>query len=141
MKKITQQDKLLIKQVFEQLDKNNTYDNAPFSDKACVVCAESKKTYAGINLSLWFGACAETIAIGSAIANGERKLSTIVSAGFINDKKEVITPCGNCRQLMARHCPEVDIIINDNGKYIKVKPEELLPFSFTSTTVAEKKGK
>ena len=131
MKKITKNDELLIQQVFEQLSKNNTYDNAPFSDKACIVFASSKKTYAGINLSLWQGACAETVAIGS----GERKLETIVSAGFVGTEKVVITPCGNCRQLMARHCPEIDIIINDNGKYVKMKPKELLPFSFTSTTV------
>ena len=135
MKNISQKDKALIKECLSQLEKNSNYDNSPFSNKASLVRAKSGKIYPGINLALWYGACAEVIAIGSAFANGERELDCIVAAGYNdNNKASILSPCGNCRQLMARHCPNIDIIIEIDGKYKKVKVEELLPYGFESTS-------
>lgn len=136
MKNITKKDEELIKICFEQLKKNNNYDNSPFSNKAAIVRATSGKIYPGINLALWYGACGEVVAIGNAIANGERTLDCVVAAGYDDDgNPQVLSPCGNCRQLIYRHCPNMDIIISVNGKYKKVKVLELLPFAFDSTTM------
>lgn len=135
MKNISRKDKELIKECFIQLEKNNNYDNSPYSNKASIVRAKSGKIYPGINLALWYGACAEVIAIGSAFANGERELDCIVSSGYDKKNKPVIlASCGNCRQLMARHCPNIDIIIEIDGKYKKVKVEELLPYGYEPTS-------
>lgn len=135
MKKINEKDKKLIEAAFQQLERNSDYDNSPFSNKASVVLGESGKIYGGINLSLWYGACSEVIAIGNALANGERKLVTIAAAG--KDAKgvsQIIVPCGNCRQLMAKHCPNIDIIIFNGKDFVKVKPSELLPYQFVPTS-------
>ncbi len=135
MKKINENDKKLIEAAFKQLEKNSDYDNSPFSNKASIVMGESGKFYSGINLSLWYGACSEVIAIGSALASGERNLITIVATGKdASGKPQIIVPCGNCRQLMAKHCPNIDIIIYDGKKYVKVKPGELLPYQYVPTS-------
>ena len=42
----------------------------------------------------------------------------------------VISPCGNCRQMLFEYCPDIMVIINDNGNLFKVKARDLLPFAW-----------
>lgn len=62
------------------------------------VRCKNGKIYIGVNVYSLHGACAEQVAIGTAITNGERDFETIVA---VRGKRgeEMIPPCGNCRQI------------------------------------------
>lgn len=96
----------------------------------CAVLCSNGNIYTGVNCDGINGSCAEYITIGMAISAGERGFDTIVA---VHDKALncVISPCGNCRQMMIEYCPDINVILNDeNGKLIKVKACDLLPFAW-----------
>lgn len=75
-------------------------------------------------------ACAEQVAIGTAITNGERDFDVIVAVRG-KEGEEIIPPCGNCRQILHDYMPECDVIVSSRGELKKIKAEELLPFSYS----------
>lgn len=86
--------------------------------------------YKGVNCDGIHGSCAEYITVGIAVSNGERCFDTIVA---VHDKapNKVIPPCGNCRQMLFEYCPDIKVIVNDeNGKLVKIKARDLLPFAW-----------
>ena len=97
---------------------------------AAVRC-KSGKIYAGVNVYSIHGACAEQIAIGTAITQGEREFETVVAV-MGNNGAQIIPPCGNCRQIMYEYMPECDVIISVDGQNRKIKAKELLPFPYYS---------
>ncbi len=105
------------------------YSNFPVG--ACVL-TENDKTYTGCNFensSFGLTICAERNAIGSAIADGERKIKAIA---VYSPKQDNCTPCGACRQVISEFCDDnTDIIvkINDDLKIYKIT--ELLPERFS----------
>lgn len=98
---------------------------------ACVL-TENDKTYTGCNFensSFGLTICAERNAIGTAIADGERKIKAIA---VYSPKQDNCTPCGACRQVISEFCDDnTDIIvkINDDLKIYKIT--ELLPERFS----------
>ena len=75
------------------------------------------------------------VTIGMAISAGEREFDTIVA---VHDKHLncVISPCGNCRQMLYEYCQDIMVIENDEtGKLIKVQARDLLPFAWQSVVV------
>ncbi|MGI6080243.1 MAG: cytidine deaminase [Candidatus Avilachnospira sp.] len=96
---------------------------------AAIRC-KSGKIYVGVNLYSLHGACAEQVAIGSAITNGEREFNTIVAVRG-KEGEEIIPPCGNCRQILHDYMPDCDVIISVHGEAKKVKAKELLPISYS----------
>ncbi len=95
----------------------------------CALLCRSGRIYNGINRDGIHGSCAKYITVGIAISNGERDFDTIVA---IHDKhtNSVISPCGNCRQMLFEYCPGIKVIVNDeNGNLIKVRARDLLPFA------------
>ena len=96
---------------------------------AAVRCT-SGKIYIGVNVYSLHGACAEQVAIGTAITNGEREFDTIVAVRG-KEGEEIIPPCGNCRQILHDYMPECEVILSVNGEMRKVEAQELLPFSYT----------
>ena len=97
---------------------------------AAVRC-KSGKIYAGVNVYSIHGACAEQIAIGTAITQGEREFETVVAV-MGKDGAQIIPPCGNCRQIMYEYMPECDVILSVDGQNRKIKAKELLPFPYYS---------
>jgi cytidine deaminase len=94
----------------------------------CAVLCKNGKIYKGVNCDGINGSCAEYITIGIAISAGEREFDTIVA---VHDKQLnfVVSPCGNCRQMLFEYCPDKKVIVNDEtGKMIKVRARDLLPF-------------
>ena len=92
------------------------------------VLGASGRIYAGVNIeSCGYGPCAEPIAIGTAISSGERGFLTIVAVEGWNDTHAPMPPCGNCRQLMIDYMPEAMVILQVDGKLVKVKAKDLLP--------------
>lgn len=95
---------------------------------AAIRC-KSGKIYVGVNVYSLHGACAEQVAIGTAITNGEREFETIVAVRGKNGE-EIIPPCGNCRQILHDYMQECEVILSINGENVKIKAKELLPFSY-----------
>ena len=95
---------------------------------------DSENIYTGCNFengSLGMTICAERNAIGSAIANGEKKIKAVA---IYSPKQDNCTPCGACRQVLHEFCDkdeELDVIVKV-GDQIKVYTlAYLLPESFT----------
>ena len=95
---------------------------------AAVRC-KSGKIYVGVNVYSIHGACAEQVAIGTAITNGERDFDAVVAVRG-EEGEEIIPPCGNCRQILRDYMPECQVILSVCGELKKIKAEELLPFSY-----------
>ena len=126
---ITEKDMELI-EIALQVLKSNFDDGIYNHTVGCALLCKNGKIYKGVNCDGIHGSCAEYITIGIAISNGEREFDTIVA---VHDKQDkyVISPCGNCRQMLFEYCPDIKVILNDgNGNLIKVKARDLLPFAW-----------
>ena len=80
--------------------------------------------------------CAEAIAIGRAIAEGERDFATIVAvrhphAGESDQSIRVVAPCGMCRELISDYGPATEVIYADSGTIRKSLVGDLLPAKYT----------
>ena len=80
--------------------------------------------------------CAEAIAIGRAIAEGERDFATIVAvrhphAGESDQSIRVVAPCGMCRELISDYGPATQVIYADGGTIRKGPVSDLLPAKYT----------
>ena len=126
---ITSEDRELIRTALRVLEKN--FDDGIYNHTVgCALRCRNGRIYSGVNCDGIHGSCAEYIAFGSAYSAGEREFDTIVSA---HDKAPngVISPCGNCRQMLFDYCPDTFVILNDeNNRLIKVKAEDLLPYAW-----------
>jgi len=97
---------------------------------AAVLCS-SGRTYTAVNIeSCGYGPCAEPIAIGCAISNKERSLERIVAVGGKHEPHNIMSPCGNCRQLLLDYAPDCLVIISHDERLVKVRAKDLLPNSY-----------
>ena len=114
--------------------RQNAY--APYSNYkvGAALLADSGRIYAGANFenaAYGAGTCAERVALGAALAAGERKFIAVCVCGADN----TISPCGICRQAL---CEFGDMTVlcagaEDSGPGSAVrefKLSELLPESF-----------
>lgn len=105
------------------------YSNFPVG--ACVL-TENDKLYAGCNFensSYGLTICAERNAIGSAIADGERKIKAIA---VYSPNLELCHPCGACRQVLYefKSAKGLDVILKRGDELVVVKLDQLLPGGF-----------
>ena len=122
---------ILIKNAYEARD--NAY--SPYSGfrvGAAIICANGS-IYTGCNIeNASYGAtlCAERVAIGKAISDGEKDFLAIAIVGSGND---YCYPCGICRQVMSEFCQgDFKILLPlDNKETKEMSLKELLPYSFT----------
>ena len=125
---MTSQDRQLVQAAIDVISKN-------FRDErhtvGAAVLGTSGKIYVGVNVeSCGYGPCAEPIAIGAAISQGEKDFTTLVAVGGWNTRFPVLPPCGNCRQLIWDYERAAMVILEKDGKLIKVKIEDLLPSAY-----------
>jgi cytidine deaminase len=91
----------------------------------------SGRIYQGVNVeNVSFGLtiCAERVAAGAAVANGDRQFTAIavVSRGGVS-------PCGACRQFLAEFNPNLPIVMVDSlkpGEVHHATLDRLLPGRF-----------
>ena len=129
MYSLAENDCELIAAARKTIQLNYDEENHNHTVGAAIRC-KSGKIYVGVNVYSLHGACAEQVAIGAAITNGEKEFETIVAVRGKNGE-EILPPCGNCRQILHDYMPECEVIVPVNGKLTKITAEELLPFSYT----------
>ena len=99
----------------------------------------SGKVVAAVHMEAYVGritVCAEAIAIGKAISEGEKEFDTIVAVKHpysdeINRKLKVVSPCGMCRELISDYAEDCFVIIEVDGETVKTRISELLPLKYT----------
>lgn len=124
------EDQKLIAAAADVLRRN--YHPARHSVGAAVLCG-SGRIYVGINVeACGYGPCAEPIAIGTALTNGERDILACVAVCRQGDAYAVLSPCGNCRQLLLDYAPEAMVIFDNDGPVVKAPARELLPGAYRS---------
>ena len=131
--KLTNLDKELIEMATKVAKDNSDRYTDLSMHTGCVVRAKSGKIYKGVNIKTSHSICAEQIALGQALACGERQFDTIVAVKLNNDgTARVVSPCGLCRYIMDKLNVEMNVIVEDvkNGKVLKVKSGELLPYPY-----------
>ena len=107
---------------------------APYSKfhvGACIL-TDSQNFYCGCNvenISFPVGSCAETGAISAMIAGGDKKIKEIL---IYASSKELIYPCGACRQRIAEFSDSDTLIYlaDDSGIKQTYTISELLPHIF-----------
>jgi cytidine deaminase len=96
-----------------------------------VILTAEDKIYSGGNIetsSYSLTICAERTAVFKAFSEGERKFKAIAIA---SDAPEFCPPCGACRQVLQDLCGDIDVVMINVKKELKVmKLSQLLPLPF-----------
>ena len=132
--KLNNNDKELIQMATELVKTNcDIYSNISMH-VGCVIKARSGKIYKGVNIKTSHSICAEQVAYGQALACGEREFDTIVAVKMNADgTTRVVSPCGVCRYMFDKlNINDMFVLVEDikNGKVVKVKASELLPYPY-----------
>ncbi len=126
---ITEKDNTLIQTALKVLEEN--FDDGVYNHTVgCAILCKNGNIYKGVNCDGIHGSCAEYITMGIAVSQGERDFDTIVA---VHEKAPncVVSPCGNCRQMLYEYCPDIKVIVNDeNGNLVKITARDLLPFAW-----------
>ena len=114
-----------------EVSKNAYIPYSKFPVGACVL-TENEKIYTGCNFenaSFGLTICAERNAIGSAIADGERKIKAIA---IYSPNTDNCYPCGACRQVLYEFKSDngIEIVLKEGDGLTLHKIEELLPEGF-----------
>lgn len=122
----------------EAASQARTRSYAPYSKfrVGAALLTQEGKVYVGCNIEN--GAysptmCAERVAIGAAIAAGER-LGSFAAIAVVGDREEPTSPCGVCRQVLAELAPGATVVMAAapelGERRLVMTVEELLPHGF-----------
>ncbi|MDD4332926.1 MAG: cytidine deaminase [Patescibacteria group bacterium] len=125
---ITQKDQELIETATAIIKKNFLRGKHHVGS---AVRAKSGKIYAGIHLdSQNVDVCAENVAMGMAVSNGERKFDSIVAIQMRDvPRPTIILPCKTCQELINFYETETWVIVEVDGQPKKCRAKELLTFA------------
>ena len=132
--KLTKQDKNLIEKAKEIIVKSKPVNLIDTGDVGSALITSKDNIFQGVSLGFYcgIGSCGEYQAIGNMISNGEKEIKTIVAIWYDKKTKKynVISPCGNCREMIKQACKKNwdTAVIVSNSKKVKLK--ELLPHSW-----------
>ncbi|KAL7061480.1 hypothetical protein AAHC03_0953 [Spirometra sp. Aus1] len=106
------------------------YSNFPVG---AALAGKDGKIYTGVNVenaSFPCGWCAEISAFGSAVTAGVTEFTGMAVAC---DRKEFVSPCGRCRQVIIEFCSGTGmpiLLVNRNGDFKKCVIEDLHKMAF-----------
>ena len=127
-RRITPQDRELIAAASAVL--RRCYRKGRHTVGSAVRCP-SGKVYTGVNVeACGYGPCAEPVAIGAAFSQGEKSISAVVAVKMKGRRVVVLSPCGNCRQLVFDYSPQAMVLYSLNGRLHKATVAELLPGAY-----------
>ena len=66
----------------------------------------------------------------AALSAGEKEILAVVAVAKRADNFLVLSPCGNCRQMLLDYAPEADVIYDDAGGPTQTKAKNLLPGAY-----------
>ena len=114
----------IIKDRFQQGSINHTV--------GCALRDKQGNIFVGVNLDMdgMHSVCGEQVAFGNALTQGVKEFDTIVAVGYTGKDVKVIAPCGSCRQFMSKYAPDINVIIENDGKLTKVKFDDILPYAY-----------
>lgn len=93
------------------------------------------RIWTGIHLGTTVGrmsVCAEPIAVGRALLEGDGTVETIVAVRHPKPEETdremaVVAPCGACREMLVDHFPDAGVILRNDTGLLKVPARLLLP--------------
>ncbi len=105
---------------------------------AAAIRSRDGRIWTGLHLGATVGrmsVCAEPIALGRALLEGDGTAETIVAVRHPKPEEHdralaVVSPCGACREMFLDHCPDALVIVPDPlaaGGLVKVPARLLLP--------------
>ena len=110
---------------------------------AAAIRSRDGRIWTGLHLGATVGrlsVCAEPIAFGRALLEGDGTAETIVAVRHpkpdeLDRELAVVSPCGACRELLADHCPEARVILKapdgaSSEPLVKVPARLLLPWPY-----------
>ena len=115
----------------------NSYSSYSNFKVAAAIRLKNGEIITGVNVenaSFGLTNCAERTALFTAYSQGYHK-EDIAEILITTEQKELISPCGACRQVMRELIPEdANVTMTTvDGKMKTVKNKELLPFAFTES--------
>lgn len=125
---ISARDKELITAASAWLDKRQ---NPPVHSTAAALRTASGEVFLSLNVDHFSGfVCAETAALSEALNYGVYSFDTIVAFRKTEDGQNAIAnPCGKCRQILFDYAPDLRVIVDNDGKTIVKKINDLLPYA------------
>ncbi len=97
----------------------------------------SGRIYTAVNLNAKYvgrvDVCAEAVAVGMAIAAGEKRLDSIVSVqrgtrGSRSPRGRIVPPCGVCREMFIDYDPDLVVLMpGPKGTVVRRRAADLLP--------------
>lgn len=118
----------LLKIAYEATE--NSY--APYSNfkVGAALLTEEGKVFTGCNVECAsFGGtnCAERTAVFKAVSEGYKNY---IAIAVVSASEKFTYPCGICRQVLNEFAPDIDVILDNQGKMQVINLKELLPYSF-----------
>lgn len=102
---------------------------------AAAIRSHDGRIWTGVHLGATVGRmsiCAEPIAFGRALLEGDGTVDTIVAVRHPKPEEhggeiEIVSPCGACRELLMDHAPECWVIVPGN---LRMPARALLPLPY-----------
>lgn len=99
----------------------------------------SGRVYTAVHLDTYVGrasVCAEAVAVGRAIAEGDSEIATIVSVRHPRPAEgdrsiRIVSPCGICRELLADFAAGCRVVVAGEDGPVAVPVDALLPRKYS----------
>jgi cytidine deaminase len=132
---LSKADRELIEAASDAIRKRYRYD---WQEVGAALRLRNGKVFTGVSLDAYLGrmaVCAEAVALGQAVTQGESGIDTIVAVRHpAPDEKgsiAVVSPCGACRELISDYDREARAIVPGPDGPESVKIAELLPNKYS----------
>ncbi|SBT41790.1 cytidine deaminase [Micromonospora auratinigra] len=114
-----------------------------------VVVAGDGRIFTGIHLEAMVGRasiCAEAVALGRACAAGATDLRVVLAVRHPkpsepNRTVKLVPPCGLCRELLLDYGPEIQVVVDADGRPELVPLSGLLPHKYVGTKWPARSGR